>query len=473
MVQSAIPSRVTIPLRQGFGDEVPPVVQLGQKVAGGEIIARDDGTLSSPVHSSISGEVVDIRNIDHLGGEVAAVVIESDGSDDCRRLEGHASKWEDLSAEQIGELIYLSGAGSLGSAGVPTGFGSSAIAPADVRHVIVRTVGSEVHNISPDVLLRDEGLAHFVDGLNILRAVMREAEFHLALGASQKHLIKSLSQSLPNDGPIDLFTVPCKYPVQYDEVLTRLLLGKRSPHGSSAASMGVVVLDVQAVLHVYEAVAEGKPLIETTLAMCGPGFAERPHVRARVGSSLEHVIDGRVSADKDVRLVRNSALTGETFSDVSSPIDRTVTTIIGLVEETEREFLSFLRPGLRKDSYSGTCLSILSQNGGAGFQKICGTNLHGERRPCIFCGFCEEVCPVAIIPHLLYHYVQKDLVDETLLKYGIFHCIECNLCSYVCPSKIPVARAIKGGKAELTAQGYGRAEAVAACEEAGQKTRDD
>jgi Na+-translocating ferredoxin:NAD+ oxidoreductase RnfC subunit len=88
------------------------------------------------------------------------------------------------------------------------------------------------------------------------------------------------------------------------------------------------------------------------------------------------------------------------------------------------------------------------------FQKKCGTNVHGELRPCIFCTFCEEVCPAGIIPHFLFHYVEKDIIDDTLLKYRIFDCIDCNLCSYVCPSKIPVAQFIKEGKAKLLDEGF-------------------
>ena len=57
------------------------------------------------------------------------------------------------------------------------------------------------------------------------------------------------------------------------------------------------------------------------------------------------------------------------------------------------------------------------------------------------------------MPHLIFHYVQKDIVDETLLNFKIFNCIECNLCSYVCPSKIPLAEYIKQGKKKLTAEG--------------------
>ena len=46
-----------------------------------------------------------------------------------------------------------------------------------------------------------------------------------------------------------------------------LLLGKKFPHGYSAANAGVIILDIQAVLDVYYAVADGKPLIEKTMAL--------------------------------------------------------------------------------------------------------------------------------------------------------------------------------------------------------------
>jgi Na+-translocating ferredoxin:NAD+ oxidoreductase RnfC subunit len=453
-VQIDIPARVTIPLKQGFGNEVTPVVKVDQKVAAGEMIGRDDESISSPVHSSVNGRVVKIEETDCLGTETGAVVVESDGTSDWQRLEGHSSKWKDLSAERIGELVYLSGAGSGGRAGIPTGFGSSVIGPEEVENVIIQGIGSEVHNLSLDVLLKDERLSHFIEGLRILRKMMAGARFHLVLNRSQRNLIEEVAQLLPSDSAINFFTVVPKYPLEYDEVLTRLLLGGEFPYGYSAANIGVVVLDIQTVLHVYEAVVEGKPLIERTVALCGPGFKERPHVKVRLGSSLDHVIKNKVDTGKKWRYVVNSSLTGETVSDLSLPVDRTFTTVITLLEQTEREFLAFARAGFKRDSYSRTCLSMMFKKDNKMFQKACETNLHGELRPCLFCGFCQDVCPAGIIPHLLFHNVERNVIDETLLRFKIFNCIECNLCSYVCPSKIPLAQYIKEGKAKLIEEGF-------------------
>ena len=436
-------------MRQGFGCEVSPIVEPGQKVAAGEIIGRDDESVSSPVHSSVNGTVIQIEKIDHLGAETGAVVIESDGTADWQRLSGYSANWKELSPEKIGELIYLSGAGSCGRTGIATNFNSSVIAPEEVENVIIQGVGSGVHNLSPEVLLQNSGLSHFIEGTKILKKMMPAARFHLALNNSKKTLIKNISKLLPSDNSIKLFTVAGKYPVEYDEVLTPLLLGGQFPHGYSAANIGAVVLDIQAVLHVYGAVAEGKPMIERTMALCGPGFVENTHVKIRIGSPLKHIVKGNINEDKNLRFVLNSCLAGESLCDLSLPADRTFTTVIAMLEDRESVFLSFARPGFKRDSYSRTCFSELFKEKQTIFPKKCGTNLCGELRPCIFCTFCEEVCPAGIIPHLLFHYVERDVIDETLLKYKIFNCLECNLCSYVCPSKIPVAQFIKEGKAKL------------------------
>ena len=118
LIQIELPANVTIPLKQGFGNAVACLVQEGQKVSAGEIIGRDDESVSSPVHSSVNGTVVRIEKIEHCGVETDSVVIESDGTVDWKKLDGFSSEWESLPAEKIGELVYLSGVASCGNAGL-------------------------------------------------------------------------------------------------------------------------------------------------------------------------------------------------------------------------------------------------------------------------------------------------------------------------------------------------------------------
>ncbi len=137
-------------------------------------------------------------------------------------------------------------------------------------------------------------------------------------------------------------------------------------------------------------------------------------------------------------------MTGTAFDDLSTSVDRTASSIAVLEENRERQFLSFLRPGIRRDSFSNAFLSSLFPN----VKRKIDTNENGERRSCIYCNYCEEVCPVGLMPYLLSKYVTHDMIEEAN-RHKILACIDCGLCTYVCPSKIPLMTHIQEGKAQL------------------------
>ena len=447
LVEIKIPERVVILLKQGFGIEVLPIVKTGDRVKAGQIIARDDNSVSSPIHSSVNGVVEEITKKNYFQQEVNAVVIKTDATNEWEPLEGYTSDWGKLPVEKIEELLYLSGVSSLGREGIPTRFNSSTISPGEVENVIINGVGSEVYNSSLSVLLGGDKTLHFADSLRILKTVMPNAHFHAAFNTDHKDVIERISGLLDGDEWIDFYALDLKYPQGFDEVLVSTILDKKMPGGGSAAAIGVVVLNVQAALQAHEAVTTGKPLIERTVALCGQGFTANPHITVRIGTPLEHIVQGRIKETMDIRFMINSPLTGPTVPDLSLPVDSVFSRIIALPEQKTKEFLALMNPGFNKDSYSNTFLSFLFKS-----KKYADTNLHGEERPCVFCNFCQEVCPVSLIPHLLYHYVERGRIDEVLTRLKIFDCLDCNLCTYVCPSKIPVAAVIKDGKEQLRGQ---------------------
>jgi len=438
----AVPRKVMIPLAQGFGSPLEPQVKVGDKVAAGQIIARDDSKISSPIHASISGKVVGIEKRNYFKREVTMVMIEGDGAEDFQRLEGYSSNWEKLPSELLEELLYKSGVTSLDRQGIPTRFKSSLISPREVEDLIIHGIESEAYNTSLEVLLRGKGLYAFVEGIKILKTIMPQAKVHLALNRNRKEIIERVKKLTTNLENFNLYPLAPKYPQGYDEVLVPTLLGKKFPYGYSAANIGIIILNVQAVLQVFEAVAEGKPLIERTVALCGPSFKRPRHLKVRVGTPLNFLLKDELR-EGPVRVVMNSLLTGPELKDLSLSIDRTFMQIIALPEGKERELLAFLRSGLNSDSYSRTFLSNFFRT-----PKQVTTNRYGEERPCIQCGYCLEVCPVGILPTLLDRYRRLG-INETLMRYGIFNCIECNLCSYVCPSKITLAENLKNAKAKL------------------------
>lgn len=446
LIHLDIPPKVIIPLSQKFGSALEPVISVGDDVYAGQIIACDDNIISSPIHSSISGKVTKIEEMNYFKRETTMVIIEGDGKDEYKEIEGHSSRWEKLSAHEIESLLYKSGATCLGREGVPTRFKTSIIIPEEVEDLIIHGAGSEAYNTSLEVLLNGKNLFKLVEGIKILKKIMPQAKAYLTLGSKKKGMIARIKKLTYNLEKFEIIPVVSKYPQGYDEVLVPTLLNQKFPYGYSAANIGIVILNTQAVLHAYEAVAEGKPLIERIIALCGPSFKEPIHIKARVGTPLEFILKGKL-ANGNSRIILNSLLTGFELNDFSLPIGRKFSQLIAVKEDSDRKFLAFSRPGIRSDSYSRAFMSSFIKK-----EKIPETNLHGEERPCVQCGYCMSVCPVSINPTLLDRH-QKSGISEILMRYGIFNCIDCNLCSYVCPSKIPLARNLKFAKSKLIESG--------------------
>jgi Na(+)-translocating NADH:ubiquinone oxidoreductase A subunit len=457
IIENPIPPLVTIPLKQGFGTELKSLVKKGDAVFAGQTIARNDGTVSSPIHSSVNGIVEDIRRMNYFKREITMVIIRTTNtSSEIPTLAGHSSEWGKLSNEKIEELIYLSGVSSLDREGIPTRFKSSIILPEDVRHLIIHGIGSEPYNISLDLLLKDKNLLNFLESVKILKRIMPNSKVHLSINAHKRKIIEQVTKLTSQLEWLDIYPLEPKYPQGYDETLVPTILNQNFPYGYSAANIGVVILNIQAVLGVYEAVCLGKPLIERIIAVCGPSIKDNIHIKVRVGTPLKDILSQRIKTETPVRVALNSLLTGFQLNDINLPIDRTFSQIIAIPENKEREFLTFIRPGKHRDSYTKAFLAEMFP----WIKKIPDTNEHGEERPCISCGFCEDVCPVRIIPHLLARYVQRGIIDETIMNYEIFNCIECGLCSYVCPSKIPLMRTIKEGQEKLVMQGCDRTQCI-------------
>lgn len=446
LVKAAIPNSVIIPLSQGFGSPLAPMVNVGDQVKAGQIIARDDNTTSSPIHASIAGKVTAIEKKNYFNKEITMVSIAGDGSTDYQKLEGHTTAWRNLPVEKLEELLYLSGVTSLPLSGLPTRFKSSGIEPSQVEDIIIHATGSEAYNISPNILLEGKKLYNFADAVGILQKIMPNARVHMVLNKERKGLIEKIGKLTSSLKNVKTYLVEPKFPHGYDEVLVPTIVGKRFPHGYSSANIGVIVINLQAAMQVYEAVCEGKPLIERTIALAGPQFKDTPHLKVRIGSSLEQVTRGKLKEGK-TRIVLNSLLTGFELKDLSLPIDRMFSQIIAMPDNEDREFLEFVRLGFKSESYSNAFLARW-----LGTAKMPDTKEHGEPRACIQCGYCMTACPVAINPALLNRYA-KTSSEDLLIRYQLFKCVDCNLCSYVCPSKIPLASNLKKARTKLTEMG--------------------
>ena len=118
-----VPEQVIIPLSQHIGAPATPVVQKGDTVKAGQLIASATGFVSANIHSSVSGTVVAIDNIiDAAGFSKPAITIKVEGDEWVSEID-RSDKIEsnsDLSKEDIVKAIAAAGIVGMGGATFPT-----------------------------------------------------------------------------------------------------------------------------------------------------------------------------------------------------------------------------------------------------------------------------------------------------------------------------------------------------------------
>ena len=370
------------------------------------------------------------------------------------KVAGFSEDYKSLGSDKVSELIYTSGAASLGKSGIPTIFKSSPARPKSITSLIITTFGTGPFSLDEKIIFKTRG-EDFYKGLAILKQALPNANVTVAVDRKDRYFMKDIINAVrrgssATKAPDWIFIQPLakKYPQESEDILARTILKKKIPIGGLGVDAGILILDIHDVLRVYEAVVLGKPFIERTVALAGSALKENTYINLRVGISLKEALLGNIKDGIEPRVVFGNTMTGIFAKNLSMPVGRSIGHITVLEEFKERQFLSFLRPGFASDSYSRAFLSSYVPSAKMRYN----TNMHGELRPCIQCGYCEEVCPVSIIPHLLSKHIKHDIC-EAAERLGIFECIDCGLCSYVCPSKISLADDIAYGKKKLIEEG--------------------
>ena len=71
-----------------------------------------------------------------------------------------------------------------------------------------------------------------------------------------------------------------------------------------------------------------------------------------------------------------------------------------------------------------------------------------EDSQCIRCGKCIDVCPMRLMPVLMYKALLTGDAEE-MKSVHMMDCIECGCCAYTCPACVPLVLAFRSGKHKL------------------------
>ena len=293
--------------------------------------------------------------------------------------------------------------------------------PDDIPPAIyVALGGQEPFQARPEVYLQERQEA-FAFGMALLAQLAPEVR--LGLPGERGETLQALHE---------LATFEFTGPYPSDDPGVHLYHQKRDPSENRSW-----YIHGQDLLLLAEHCLRGRYPVQRVVAI-GGSLVQRPmHLVTRVGVPLTDLVRDRLAPeanpDRGGRYVLGGVLKGYR-SDPDGFLGWEETALTVLPAGEEKEFLGFVRPGFRKHSFSRGFLSSLNN---AALTMDC--NLHGEERPCVACSGCARVCPVGILPQLAYKSALAGEIEEAL-AHGLLDCVECGLCTYVCPSKIELCR---------------------------------
>jgi electron transport complex protein RnfC len=415
--------QVAVMLSQHIGAVCRPLVRKANMVQAGQKIGDCDAFVSAPVHSPITGKVVDVALRPHaVMGRSPAVVIEEYAENPTKRSYFKLGEDFDInkySAEQICEAVREAGIVGMGGAGFPTRVKIEPNPRLPKKIMIVNGCECEPY-ITCDYRIMLEWTDQIIAGIRLAQKASAAPEVLIGIEDNKPEAIESMNAVLEKVGAgrdLKVVTVRTKYPQGGERQLIRSILKKNVPTGGIPPMIGVLVLNVATCAAIAEAVVAGLPLTHRVVTVTGEAIARPGNYYCSIGTSVGQLIEfcGGVT-QKSARVVLGGPMMGIAIADLDTPITKTSGAVTVITKE---------------------------QMGMAKFAR--------RQTACIRCGRCLQVCPENLNPTKIAHAVKNNLIDVAASTY-MSACIECGCCSYVCPANIELTGYIKTGKIFLARQ---------------------
>ncbi|MEA2036797.1 MAG: electron transport complex subunit RsxC [Nanoarchaeota archaeon] len=406
------PKKVVIPLQQHIGAPCDAIVELGDKVKIGQKIAESKAFVSAPIHSSISGIVKSIEKMPHpVLGECNAIIIESDGKIEWDSPIKRRDNVDKLTKDELKNIIKEAGIVGLGGAAFPTHVKLSPPPGKEIDTVILNGAECEPY-LTCDHRMMLEKTEQIIMGFEIINKILEPDFCVVGIEDNKINAIALFEEKIldMNLGKkITIGKLDTIYPQGAEKNLIHSMIERKVPSaGGLPMDVGVIVQNVQTAKAIYDAVYEGKPLIERVVTITG-AVKEPKNLLVKIGMPVKELIEFCKGYD---------GTTGKIIS--GGPM-------MGIAQYTDQ-------------------IPIIKGSSGVLVQHE--ELLKEEERDCIRCGRCIDVCPMLLMPTMISQYAQKDDFDNCG-EYFALDCYECGCCSYSCPSKIPLVHWIKYAKDQL------------------------
>ena len=408
-----IPEKVIIPVRQHIGAPCSSTVKVGDLVKKGQVIAEAQAFVSSPIHASTSGKVVEIAEYPHpVFGTCLSVVIESDGQDEWVEGLPLQRDWKTLEITEIKEIIRQTGMVGMGGATFPTHVKMAPPAEKPIHTFILNGAECEPF-LTADHRVMLEQSERVVTGVQIAMKVLGVTKGYIGIEENKPDAIAAMNKACSGITGLEVVALQTKYPQGAEKTLIGVICGTDVPTGGLPMDVGVVVQNVGTVVAIADAVEKGIPLIERVTTVTGGAVVNPKNLLLRIGTTFSQA----------------AALCGG-FTEVPAKVIMGGP-MMGMAQRT---------------------LDVPIIKGTSGILALSQTDVNiGPERPCIRCGRCVDACPMGLIPSMLSIVGERGLFQVAKEEYDLLDCVECGSCVYVCPAKRNIVHYIKLSKAQNAA----------------------
>jgi len=403
------PAKVVLPLSQHLGAPAIPVVAKRDEVFAGQLIAEQNGPISVPIYSPVSGKVLNIASEDSVSSfPKESITIKCDEEFQITNLP--AMDIESISAKEIRDRVQLAGIVGQGGAAFPTYFKLTPPKDKEIDYVILNGCECEPY-LTRDYRFMIEFPEYLIKGLKLCMKALNVEKGAIGIENNKPDAIRVLLNATKDDKSIKIITLNTKYPQGAEKMLIKAVLNREVPPGKLPLDVGVVIQNIGTAIAIYDSIKFGSPQITAALTVSGLGIETPKNLIVPVGTPLIDILTfcGGIKEDAK-RVVVGGPMMGTAQHNLNAPIVKATSGILVLTEKEINQY---------------------------------------KETNCLRCGMCVDVCPLNLTPTKLARLSQLQRYEEAE-EIGIFTCMECGTCSFTCPANIPLVQWIALGKKEIS-----------------------
>lgn len=408
---------------QHLGAPATCLVQKGDKVKVGTLLAKAEAFICANTHSPYSGTVtkVDVAT-DFNGFKKPAIYIDVEGDEWEEGIDTSNDIIREITLEpkEIVDRIKDRGVVGLGGAAFPTNVKYMIPEGKKAEFLIINGVECEPYLTSDNRIMLENTEEIFI-GIEIMKKALGMNNALIGIENNKPEAIKVMTEMSAKYPGTKVVPLQMKYPQGAEKQLINALTGREVPSGKLPIDVGCVVDNVGTALAIYDAVQKNRPLISNILTYTGKSVKaeNQKNLLVRVGTPLQEIIDYCGGLPEDTgKLISGGPMMGKAIMDTTAPTVKTTSSVLVMNQkEASRQ----------------------------------------KETPCIRCGKCVDACPMGLEPVLLATLSSQQKWEEAETEC-VMDCIECGCCLFTCPANRPLLDMIRVGKFKVGAIRRARAQ---------------